>query len=65
MTDYWISGDKSFYVTTFGGENSVLLDRVDFERTIAGVDFTPESRSETAPEPSGTGLPPNTPSTNP
>lgn len=33
LTRYWLEGTTLHYVTTYGGENSVALDRVDFTRT--------------------------------
>jgi hypothetical protein len=33
LTRYWIKGDRLHYVTDYGGENSVPLDRVDLEKT--------------------------------
>jgi hypothetical protein len=34
LTDYWLVGDRLHYVTNYGGENSIPLERIDFEKTI-------------------------------
>jgi len=33
LTRYWVEGGRLHYITNYGGENSVPLDRVDFART--------------------------------
>ena len=33
LTDYWVKGDELHYRTTYGGENSVPFERIDFEKT--------------------------------
>jgi hypothetical protein len=33
LVDYWVQDGLFHYRTTYGGENSVPLDRIDFERT--------------------------------
>jgi hypothetical protein len=33
LTRYWVEGDRLYYVTNYGGENSVPLDRVDIVET--------------------------------
>jgi len=33
LTDYWVVDDRLRYVTDYGGENSVPLSRIDFEKT--------------------------------
>jgi hypothetical protein len=33
LTRYWAEGDRLYYVTNYGGENSVPLDRVDIVET--------------------------------
>jgi hypothetical protein len=33
LTRYWVEGDRLYYVTNYGGENSVPLDRVDIVGT--------------------------------
>ena len=44
LTEYWVEGDKLHYFTTYGGENWVPIQRIDFEETVRlnadrGVDF--------------------------
>jgi hypothetical protein len=34
LTRYWLEGLDLHYVTTYGGENSVPLVRIDFAKTI-------------------------------
>jgi hypothetical protein len=34
LTRYWVEDGRLYYVTTYGGENSVPLDRVDFPKTV-------------------------------
>lgn len=37
LTDYWVEGDKLHYLhykTTYGGENSVSFEQIDFEKTL-------------------------------
>jgi hypothetical protein len=33
LTDYWVDGQQLHYRTTYSGENSIGLDRVDLEKT--------------------------------
>ena len=33
LTRYWLEGTTLHYVTTYGGENSVPLERIDFAKT--------------------------------
>lgn len=33
LTRYWLEGTTLHYATTYGGENSVLLERIDFTKT--------------------------------
>ncbi len=33
LTDYWVVGQQLHYRTTYGGEDSIGLDRVDLEKT--------------------------------
>ncbi len=45
VSDYWISGGKFFYITSYGGENSIPLEQLDWQRTVdanaaRGVEFT-------------------------
>ncbi len=53
LTDYWIEDGRLHYVTTYGGENSVALEQIDFDETVRlnaerGVEFVlrpkPQSR---------------------
>ena len=34
VTDYWLSGGELHYVTNYGGENSISLERLDLQRTV-------------------------------
>jgi hypothetical protein len=34
VTDYWLSGGSLHYVTNYGGENRVVADRLDLQRTV-------------------------------
>ena len=45
LRDYWFVAGKLYYVTNYGGENSIDMDRVDLQKTVdedalRGVDFT-------------------------
>jgi hypothetical protein len=45
LRDYWFVAGKLYYVTNYGGENSIDMDRVDLRKTVdedalRGVDFT-------------------------
>ena len=33
LTAYWVQDGQLYYRTSYGGENNVPLDRIDFERT--------------------------------
>jgi hypothetical protein len=33
ITRYWVDGNLLHYVTNYGGENTVLLERIDLEKT--------------------------------
>jgi len=55
LTEYWLEGYALHYVTTYGGRNSVPVERVDLGRTVAdnaarGVEFVlsprPAGRSD-------------------
>ena len=53
LTEYWIEGNELHYTTTYGGQGSVPLDRIDFDKTIhlnadRGVAFV--LRSKTKPQ---------------
>jgi len=44
LTDYWLENGHLHYVTTYGGANSVPLERIDFDETVRlnaerGVEF--------------------------
>jgi hypothetical protein len=44
LTDYWIEDGRLHYFTTYGGENSVPLEQIDFDKTVQlnaerGVEF--------------------------
>ena len=45
LRDYWFAAGKLYYLTNYGGENSIDVDRVDLQKTVdedalRGVDFT-------------------------
>jgi hypothetical protein len=45
LRNYWFVAGKLYYVTNYGGENSIDMDRVDLQKTadedeLHGVDFT-------------------------
>jgi len=53
LADYWVENGRLHYITSYGGENSVPLDQIDFDRTVQlnaerGVEFVlrpkPKSR---------------------
>lgn len=33
LRDYWIMDERLYYVTNYGGQNSVLLSQIDFEKS--------------------------------
>lgn len=46
LTDYWVETGELHYVTDYGGENAVSLERIDFEKTVQlnaekGLPFAP------------------------
>jgi hypothetical protein len=54
LTEYWVEGDELHYFTTYGGEDSVPLGHVDFEKTIKlnadrGVEFVLRPKPAAAP----------------
>jgi hypothetical protein len=54
LTDYWVDGDQLHYFTTYGGEGSVPIERIDFERTAKlnadrGVEFVLRAKPSTPP----------------
>ena len=34
LTEYWLAGDELHYVTTYGGRNSLPVQRIDLEKTV-------------------------------
>jgi hypothetical protein len=34
LTDYWVEGGELHYRTTYGGENSLPFERIDFAKTV-------------------------------
>jgi hypothetical protein len=57
VTDYWMTGGKLHYVTSYGGENAVNESQIDLQRTVnenaaRGVDFSlrpqPAARGDAA-----------------
>jgi hypothetical protein len=45
VTDYWLDGGRLHYLTSYGGENSIPLDRLNLEETVNqnwqhGITFT-------------------------
>jgi hypothetical protein len=34
LTDYWVKDGELHYKTTYGGENSVSFERIDFAKTV-------------------------------
>jgi hypothetical protein len=54
VTDYWLAGSKLHYVTSYGGQNSIDLQQLDFQRTVdenasRGVAFTLRPAPASAP----------------
>ena len=39
LRDYWLVAGKMYYVTNYGGENSIDMDRVDLQKTVDEVAF--------------------------
>lgn len=49
LTRYWVEGDNLHYFTTYGGEGSVPIERIDFDQTLKlnadrGLDFVLRSK---------------------
>jgi len=49
LTDYWVEDGQLHYTTTYGGQDSIQLDRVDMEKTAElnsgrGVEFAPRPK---------------------
>jgi hypothetical protein len=34
LTDYWVKDGELHYTTTYGGQNSLAFERIDFEKTV-------------------------------
>jgi len=52
LTDYWIEDGRLHYLTTYGGENSVPLEEIDFDKTVQlnaerGVEFVLRPKPQT------------------
>ena len=44
LTDYWVEGNQLNYITTCGGQNTLPMEHIDFEKTVRlnadrGVEF--------------------------
>ncbi len=68
ITDYWLADNKLHYVTNYGGENAVEVNRIDMQRTVdanaaRGVSFTlrPGPPPQLTPPPSADSAAPATP----
>ncbi|MGA8142935.1 MAG: hypothetical protein WB987_03475 [Candidatus Acidiferrales bacterium] len=64
LTDYWIADGKLYYVTNYGGENSIELDQIDMQTSVdvnhkRGIDITlkpaPTLRNQVQPQNPETG----------
>ena len=49
LTRYWLDGDRLHYVTDYGGEDNVPVERIDFAKTTQlnasrGTPFNLEKR---------------------
>jgi hypothetical protein len=60
LTQYWLEGHELHYITTYGGRNSLPVERIDLDRTVAdnaarGIRFVLK------PRPAGTSGQPVTP----
>jgi hypothetical protein len=60
VTDYWIQDNKLYYVTSYGGENTIDMDEIDLQKTVdvnanRGVEFilkpSPEQNPQDPPQP--------------
>jgi hypothetical protein len=56
VSDYWLSGGKLHYVTSYGGENAIDQSQLDLQRTVnenatRGVTFSLRPQPAAAPEP--------------
>ena len=56
LTDYWVEGGMLHYVTTYGRQNSIDLDRIDLDKTVKlnsdrGISFVLRERPTQPPAP--------------
>jgi hypothetical protein len=70
VSDYWLTGGKLHYVTSYGGDNAVDESQVDLQRTVnenaaRGVDFNLRPQPATTGDGSTTVLRQNTEPQNP
>jgi hypothetical protein len=54
LTEYWVEGENLHYFTTYGGEDSVPIQHIDFEMTVKlnadrGVEFVLRPKPAAAP----------------
>ncbi len=52
LTDYWFEDSRLHYITSYGGENSVPLEEIDFDKTVQlnserGVELVLRSKPST------------------
>lgn len=52
LTDYWLEDGRLHYITSYGGENSLAIERVDLDQTVKlnwerGVEFVLRPRPST------------------
>lgn len=50
LTDYWLEDNRLHYLTTYGAQNSVPIESIDFEKTFQankerGIEFAPRLRA--------------------
>ena len=56
LTDYWVEGGMLHYVTNYGRQNAIELDRIDLDKTVKlnsdrGVPFVLRERPAASPAP--------------
>ncbi len=56
LTDYWVEGGMLHYVTTYGAQNAIELDRIDLDKTVKlnsdrGISFVLRERPAQPPAP--------------
>ena len=56
LTDYWVEGSMLHYITNYGRQNAVDLDRIDLDKTVKlnsdrGISFVLRERSTQPPTP--------------